>query len=95
MKKSGSWFAVILLLRGLTTTPSYAHGATLRAEDFLIFFVAAEAGAEAGFLCNIYIPLGSKDSKREVTTAAMRVIAAIRRTCNVAQNPVLFHRIHP
>jgi len=29
----------------------------LRAEDFLISFVAAEAGAEAGFLCNVYISL--------------------------------------
>ena len=50
------WFTVILLLRG-THAPSYAHSAMLRAEDFLISFVVAEAGAKAGFLCNVHIYL--------------------------------------
>jgi hypothetical protein len=29
----------------------------LRVEDFLISFVVAEAGAEAGFLCNVHVSL--------------------------------------
>jgi hypothetical protein len=53
------WFIVILLLR-VTHTPSYAHSAMLMAEDFLISFVVAEAGAEASSLgaCGLHIPLG-------------------------------------
>jgi len=60
MKKRGCSFSLAhrhLLLRG-TCTPSYAHSAVLRVEGFLISFVVAEAGAEAGFL-------GMKDFKRD------------------------------
>ena len=60
MKKRAVVFSLVhchSFVRG-THTPRYAHSAMLRAEDFLISFVVAEAGAEAGLLsaCGLHIP---------------------------------------
>jgi hypothetical protein len=66
MKKRGSGFSLVLchsFVKG-THTLRYAHSTMLRAKDFP-FVVAeagpaaasAEAGAEAGFFCNVYISL--------------------------------------